>query len=218
MNELPTHARHAFVSLSLPSFSPDRSFYVNSVAGMGLDVDAALRDLKIQPEHFPHPSDQQVALRTNSLWMWEEMGSGKEGEKRNIGVASSLAALLAPHARAGQEENQRLAAELYEQLFPKVSLCYCDFFETGHDTAEKFVEDDDVFAGFYCDEQDLRQAKKRNVVWTMVDMTSSKTLYSSSTLQGVLGRAWEYDPRIAMHQRLTESLVAPSRPARSHRF
>ena len=217
MSSLPDNARQAFTSLALPAFDPSRAFYLNSVAGFELTAESAIETLKLGPAFFPDPEDRKLARRLNSVWMWEEMGN-PNNDQRHVGAASSLPKLLAPHAPPGQEENQRLGAELYAQLFPKVSLCHCDFLETGHDTAKGFLESDDVYNGFFGDTPDLQKAVESNVIWTMVNMTASRTLYAASSLEGVLARAWEHDPRLALQARLESGLPTPKPAPKMGRF
>lgn len=217
MSSLPDNARQAFTSLALPAFDPSRAFYLNSVAGFELTAESAIETLKLTSAFFSDPEDQQLARRLNSVWMWEEMGS-PNNDQRHVGAASSLPKLLAPHALPGQEEKQRLGADLYARLFPKVSLCHCDFLETGHDTVKGFLKSDDVYDGFFGDTPDLQKAVESNVIWTMVSMTASRTLYAASSLERVLTRAWEHDPRLALQARLESGLPTPKPVHKMGRF
>lgn len=216
MSAFTARHRASFTSLALPNFDHRFAFYLNSVAGLEMGAESAIRELGLVHESFVSREEEVNALKRNSIWVWEEMSRGEGSQKRRVGAASSLPALLAPNAPEGGEEDQRLAAELFEQLFLKTSLCFNDFLETGHEI-EEFAESEDVKSAFYGDKGDMEKAVGQQSLWTMVDMTQSQTIYAASSLEGVLGRAWDNDPRLVIQNRLDQRLPQARAPHKSPR-
>lgn len=205
--------RAIFLKLAVPEFNADSTCYLSSASALELSAESFVQVYNLGPDHFPSAQDFRRAQETNSLWSWEERGSG--GDVLNGKAASSLEKLL---GHLGQPHVQGQACALFENLYPAWSLCYNDFKEAGWERVDDFVKDQvSVHSAFDGDEGDLAKARATNQLWTIVDTFNSKTVWASHSLEGVLTRAWDNHPVIVQRQRLMGHVGMSSRPS-SRRF
>lgn len=207
----PDLSRDAFSDLRLPAVRKDRAFYVNHSSHFDKPVKDLLKQLRLKEDHFVSASDYRAARSGGGFWLWEEMAPGEDATRR-VSAATSLPALLEAFAPAGREGPQARAAALYAEMFQGCALCYQDFIEVGFSSVSEFLNDPDSHGvpqnrnAFLGDEEDIARTEKKGEVWTMFSHYTGTLLYASSTLKGVLQRAWDNDPRLVLARNMEDVL------------
>ena len=211
--------RADFIGIHLPTFDPTSTCYLASAACMALTASMAMKVFELNRSHFDPATDQDEAVRIDSVWTWEEMKQGPAAITPNpLYAASTLPKLLGnfgPNQKA-----QRAGLETYAALFPTMSLCFNDHLEAGDKTIQEFVGRKEIQQSFLGDETDLQKAVRQGQIWTMVDQMRNRTTVAGSSLEKLLTRAWDHHPVISAHHQLMVQLVVnhPSVGIRARRL
>lgn len=221
-------SREVFSSLQLPQINKEYAFYLlhtSQLADEGEGLEEVLESLGLDKKRFVSADEYRWSLAQGGAWMWEEYRKDlpDQSPERRISAASSLHGLLSEFSIPGREKEQQFAISLYGEFFMGCSLCFQDHLGTA-DSAQsvaEFLGQEENKDAFFGDKADMQRAKERDELWTMAG--EGKLRYAASTLQGVLLRAWDHEPRLVTARRMEAQIpraedVAPSLRPKVGRF